>query len=223
MLIQLLRTALAVAATLALAACSSSTGPHRVTPAQLALHMDSLAVAAGSQPHFVDAFRLAFFGQAEAAPANGALPVEFTVTTRSGPQTWQGFVIRYSGHKVFGAQYDSVFFLFAYRDYTMKDVIVGQTTYFSGEGPFPQIWFLSDTTADAGGSGTLSMQTKSSGTTCPPVVTGLKDYWAGNATTCNQATFLAALSWTLPSAAGETADFATVSITSHQFNGVILQ
>jgi hypothetical protein len=205
----------------ALAACSDSTGPHTVTPAQLARHLDSLAVAGGDVPFPVSAFRTGFFSQAEAAPANGAQPVALTVTTRSGASTWHGFMIKY-GPQVLGPQYDSIYFLFVYRDYTMKDVIVTQTTWY-GTDPLPQIWLASDTTMASGGSGTMSMQTQSAGASCPPVVTGLKFYWAGDPKTCHLATFRASLSWTFANATGETADFATVSIASQQLNGIILQ
>jgi hypothetical protein len=216
-----IRAGLAVVV-IALGACGDSTAPHTVTPAQLARHLDSLSVAAAAASN---TGRLVFLGQAEGPPANGVAPVAVTVTTRSGPHAWKGFVSKYSGSKPFGPTIDSLYFLFAYSDYAMTDFLVAQVTYFhSPYGPLSQIWLLSDTTWAFGGSGTFSMETRSAGAACTPTLSGLRNYGlVAQYTVCDLASFSGALSWTLPGTSGETADFATVTIKRQEFNGIILQ
>ena len=213
-----------VAAVATLAACGDSTAPHAVSPAQLARHLDSLSVAAETELN--QGGRTEFLGQAEGPPANGVASVTVTVTTVSGPHAWQGFVSKYSGSKIFGPVYDSIYVLFAYSDYAMTDFLVAQTTYFHSYPALSQIWVLADTALVAGGSGTFSMETTSTGAGCTPMpmLSDLKNYgFVGSYTACALASFSGALSWTIPTASGETADFATVRISSQGLRGIILQ
>jgi hypothetical protein len=87
-----------VAVTLVLAACSSSTSPNQITPAQLAEHFDSIYaadLAAGTSAdsnaarNVVDWF--------EPGPAYGGGEGSFTVTTASGTQSWKGVGYVYIG------------------------------------------------------------------------------------------------------------------------------
>jgi hypothetical protein len=214
---------IALAASVAiLTACGDSTAPHPVTPAQLARHLDSLSRAADTTEG--SGGRYIFLSQAEVAPANGASPVPVTVRTKSGAQTWQGFVMKFADTLAFTTGYDSIYILFAYRDYAMNTYLVAQTTYFHGDGALAQIWVISDTSfASAGGqygSGTNTFAMSALSSPCS-LISGLKNYdWPDDG--CNLATFTAGVLWNLPNVGGETADFATVTIAPQAYDGIFM-
>jgi hypothetical protein len=80
-----------VALTMVLAACSSSTSPKQITPAQLAEHFDSIYsadLAAGTGLDSNAARNVAELVEVAAAYGGGEASV--TVTTASGTQSWKG-------------------------------------------------------------------------------------------------------------------------------------
>jgi hypothetical protein len=205
-----------VSATLVAASCSSSTAPaSSLSPAQIARHIDSLAVEATS----LDGYRWEFLVELEGPVAYGAAPVAFDVTTRSGSHEWHGYVSRLSQL----SSGDSAFIIFAYSDYAMTNVLLAAVTYTNGQ-PVGHVSLLaSDTVPIVGGSGTVTGATRSTGAACG-TTTGLQ--WGPpvpSAGTCSLGTFDGSVSWTLPTATGANADFQTLNVGLHAFNGVALK
>ncbi len=118
-------TILAVYGSLILSACgNSSTGPHAPSPAQIARHIDSLMIATRNGSRFELLF-VALDG-----PAEGVAPITVSVTTASGPQQWQGYILKYAGSV---ASADSNFDLIAYSDYALTNVLWVEKRYFSAQ------------------------------------------------------------------------------------------
>jgi hypothetical protein len=112
----------------AVAACSSSTAPASVTPAQVAEKFDSVyssLLAAGTQSDSQLAYFVAWYS--EAAPAWGASQASITVTTGAGGQSWHG--VAYVA--LDGAQ-DTVYFLTLYPNLNLQQMVFVGLEYSNG-------------------------------------------------------------------------------------------
>ena len=202
-------TILAVYGSLVLSACgSSATGPHAPSPAQIVRHIDSLMIAT----HNGSRFELLFV--ALDGPAEGVAPIAVSVTTASGPQRWQGYILKYAGSV---ASADSNFDLIAYSDYALTNVLWVEKRYFSAQNVTTAANLLADsTTLFTQGSGTMTASTVSTGGSCQ-VASGLDDPSVLPPGTCNLATFTGSLTWSFP---GASAPFQTISIATQTFAGL---
>jgi hypothetical protein len=201
-------TILAVCGSLILSACgNSSTGPHAPSPAQIARHIDSLMIATRNGSRFELLF-VALDG-----PAEGVAPITVSVTTASGTQQWQGYILKYAGSV---ASADSNFDLIAYSDYALTNVLWVEKRYFSAQNVTTAANLLTDsTTLISQGSGTMTAMTVSIGGSCQ-LASGLDDPSVLPPGTCNLATFTGSLSWSFP----VTGEFQTISIASQTFSGL---
>jgi len=133
---------LAIATVLAIACGDASNpgAPQSSAGSALARHMDSLVVAAKSNPR--DSLWAATIEGAEYVPAYGGTPTSVTVNTDSGTQTWQALILEEVSP---GA--DTASFLWAYSDPAFTKVLV--TGAHEGPGTIANIvslLILNDTT-----------------------------------------------------------------------------
>ena len=204
------------AAFVTLAACGDSTTPHGVSPAQLARHIDSLSVAADTG--VTGPIRSQILEELEVAPALGAAPVPVQVTTPSGQQTWEGFAYKTAN---LGGLIDSVYYLVAYNDYALDVVLLAEQVY--GRNPTSLSVFLMDSGAIMlGGQGTLAATTTSTGGGCI-LAAGLKNSIGPLASDCNLATVQANFTYTFTPGPATISAYATITIPSQSFNGVVVQ
>ncbi|HTA72727.1 MAG TPA: hypothetical protein VK733_00580 [Gemmatimonadaceae bacterium] len=110
---------LAIATLLAIACGDASNpgAPQSSAGSALARHMDSLVVAAKSNPR--DSLWAATIEGAEYVPAYGGTPTSVTVSTDSGTQTWQALILEEASP---GA--DTAYFLWAYSDTAFTKVLI---------------------------------------------------------------------------------------------------
>jgi hypothetical protein len=216
-----------VTAAFAAAACgSSSTGPSGPTAAQTAEHIDSIFaadLAGGTESDSELAYAIAEY--IEPAPAYGATQTSFTVTTASGAQTWQGFVIE---SEEMG---DTVFVTAAYPANSNLSNFLLTLTAYDSLGEVDSIAFVAYDSAGtiksvlASGTPTVSNAVTSVGAACSlqsglaadSVITAL----TGSATSCNVINTTYSMSAQFSAPALPAAD-ASLSISAVPIHGVQL-
>lgn len=198
--------------------CDNSFGPARPSARALAHHFDSLMVQAESLHTDNGDERALILWNLEVAPALNATPVAVTVTTASGPKTWQGF--SWKSTDAFVSIYDSTFTIAAYADAAVTQGLFAQAIYFDGYLTVTLDVVTGDTVAvsDSYRSGE-EVQVRSTGGSCT-VIQGLSYPFSAYMGDCESATFEGSLSLTLPITSGPLADFQTITIAPQQFNGV---
>jgi hypothetical protein len=211
----------AAAATVAVAACSSSsTAPSPITPAQLAEHFDSLYVAAVNDSNSAGEFIIPDF--VEFGPAVGGNEVSATVTTASGAQTWHG--VGFAGVITDDTVADTIFVVALYPNRDLQQVVFadfensGGNIFGATANGFDTVW-TNGTLNSASGSivstgATCSLQT---GLAADPIM----QEFAGEAFSCVSAKFNVSLSATFPGGDNLGA-LASVSISNVTFNGAEL-
>lgn len=218
---RVLRAGLAVAI-VTLAACGDSTSPNWVSPAQLAMHIDSLAAASAATPN--GTWRQTYLGEIEALPANGARPLSILVGTHAGSQRWQGFILRSVGN-TFGPEYpDSVYTVFAYSDFSFTNLLVAQKEFWpDGQGTNTNPILVADTVLVFGGSGTMAVTLGPTGAACA-TMSGLKynGSYAGPAGGCVLETFTGAFTWTFQPTAHVDPNLLSLVIPTQTLDGVFL-
>ncbi|MBK5188427.1 MAG: hypothetical protein JJD97_09280, partial [Gemmatimonadaceae bacterium] len=220
-------TLVAAFATLtAVAACSgASTGPAGGgTPANLAVHFDSLYVHAKAQSASDTnyKFRATALSDLELPAAFGATASSVTMTTATGVETWKGFVfeeVLTNG----GTPTDSGRLVLAYRDGDAHTLVV--TVLLKNGSSAGASLMTNDTTVLEATSKSGSVTLDSTGASCPTPPSGLTNpvIATANQATCLAATFSAALSFTFPAAAGVDPALTHLSFPVTTFAGARFQ
>jgi hypothetical protein len=206
------RIALAASGVLILVDCGSSTAPTPLTPAQLARHIDSLAVKAeyGS--------RYPMLSIAELGPALGVSPTSIVVTTGSGTHTWHGFMYRSVPPKGVSPT-DSVYAIVAYSDNSLTNILYAQAA-FQYNRQHTIVEMVVDTAYVAVSTATSTVTLTSTGGDCA-LVAGLTNYTASpQPGECVLASFTGGFSGTFSTTNTE---FQTVSIGVQSFPGLSKQ
>jgi hypothetical protein len=154
--------AIAMATALAMACggdASAPLPPQMPAGSALARHMDSLVVAAKSNPR--DSLWAAWLEGAEYVPAYGGAPASVAVRTDSGTATWQALVLA----EMYPGQ-DTSYFLWAYSDSAFTKLLVtGSVVVPEGLAGVESYLIVSDTLV-AIGSASPVITTTSVGDSC---------------------------------------------------------
>lgn len=208
------------------AACGSdSTGPgDGGSPPSLARHFDSLYVQAKAQStsDTMFHFRSVALSDLELPSAFGATPMNITVTTASGTETWKGFVFEEVLTNS-GAPADSGRLVLAYRDADAHTLIV---TAFLANGSSAGATLVSnDTVVVQANANAGSVTLLSTGAACPTAPSGLTNpvIATANQATCLSASFSATLTLGFPATAGVDAALTHIAFPATTFAGVRFQ
>jgi hypothetical protein len=208
-------TILAVYGSLVLSACDSSTSPAPLTPAQLARHIDSMAVAATSSSGRYPLLVIAEYG-----PAYSVSPRSVAVTTRSGTNTWHGFVYRFRAPAgVVPA--DSSYAIVAYSDNSLTDILWAQAIFESNTQIGTSVLLVTnDTVFVTSATATATLSLASTGGDCV-LVSGLTIYTSQpQQGRCLLATFNGSFAGTFSTS---NVEFQTMSIRPQSFAGLSTQ
>jgi hypothetical protein len=212
--------ATAIAILTATAACGGdSTGPGPTTT-NLAVHFDSLYVAAKalSATDTSYNFRTIALSDLELPAAFGATPTTIVMTTAAGTESWKGFVFE----EVLtnnGTPADSGRLFLAYRDADAHTLIV---TVLRANGSFQGASLISnDTVIVQASSNTGSITQTAVGASCPAPPAGLTNPVITTAAqaTCLLATYSATLTFDFPATTGVDPALAHLSFPTTTFAG----
>lgn len=219
------KTLAVVAVALGAAACGSdSTGPKALTASQAATAIDGVygaRLAAGTSTDSEIAFFIAEY--VELAPAFGAAPRSFTVTTATGNQTWMGFDVEEAvgGGTSNPHDGDSSFYFVAYPNISLSTFLVVEEQYDSlgGVGGGSILFYDTDSGA-AGTSVTASAALLSTGAACS-LQTGLRvdSLYSTVTDPCVQNTIRASFSGDF-AGTGLDASLASLTFSNVTLNGV---
>ena len=211
------RGALAALALLA-TGCGDASAPHQTSTAgsALARHMDSLVVAAKSNPR--DSLWAAYLGSAEAVPAYGGTPTSVVVTTRSGTQTWQGFILEGLSQSP-----DTAYVLWAYSDDAFTDLLTALLVVMPHGVTLPTVYLIANDTVVVSGFGGMAAAATSVGDACS-FTSGLQIIPNPPAAgSCQLGAFTATLKVSFRGAIGPIAALDTLAIGPQSLNGVVLK
>ena len=217
-----LYTVLATAGlTVALAACSSSSGPKAPTPQALASHFDSIYSALLDRGTDEDSMIGEIVAITTVTPTGyGSQQGSFSVTTGSGTATWKGYTIELAST---GNDGDSEFVSVAFSDNNLSQLVFATADYDNGgyEGG-DALALLNLTTGGNDVTYTGSAGVTSVGNTCPTFQSGLASApiiaeFTSGATGCVQAAFNIGIAATFPDSLGA---LSTVSISNATFDGI---
>ena len=212
-------TVATLAASVVLAACSSSTGPSPQKQAQtLALHFDSLYVTAhnlstGGHPAYSVQAQVATF--AEYVAYEGAVSSSIAVSSASGGQSWKALQLQENSGVA-----DSMTILLAYGDPNLHNVLIAS---FAADGSLDQVDLVDADTIMVNTTGTKT------GTTAHTAVGGACTAATGTTnpgmarlanSSCLQATFQTSLSVAFPATDGVDASLTSLSMTNASIKGV---
>jgi len=200
-------------------ACSDSTGPSDAQlAAQLAMHFDSLYVAAASHSDASYGTRTLLLSFLELAPALGATATNVTVTTANGTEHWKGFEI--ADLFVHGDTTDTSYIVTAYREsevHTMAVAIYDAAGSIQGGG------LLTNDTLNIGAESGSGLTTRTSlGNSCAQPSSALQNpfVFSLRVQSCNVATFGTSIALVLTSTPGADAALTRLSFPTTTFNGV---
>jgi hypothetical protein len=213
-----------VTLTTLMAACGGdSTGPPVTTPS-LAVHFDSLYVAAkalsASDTNYD--FRATALSDLELPSAFGAVPATIPVTTATGAESWKGFIFE----EVMlnnGAPADSGRFLLAYRDADAHTLVA---TVITANGALVGTSLLANDTVvvpASSASGTITQSDPGGGCATPPAALTNPVITTASQATCLLATYSATLSASFPETGGVDPALTQLSFPLTTFAGVRFQ
>jgi hypothetical protein len=216
--------AAALVVLIATAACggSDSTGP--VPTKNVAVHFDSLYVAAKalSVADTSYDFRATALSDLELPAAFGASPATVAVTTASGAESWKGFVFQ-EVMTSNGVPADSGRLLLAYRDSDAHTLVV---TVQLANGTFVGTSLMAnDTVVVHASAASGSITQTATGASCPTPPTGLTNpvITTASQATCLLATYSAALSASFPATDGVDPALTQLSFPLTTFAGARFQ
>jgi len=203
------------------AACSDSTGPKTQSPAQIALHFDSIAIQAKAQSDTNSAYgvRTLLATLIEIPAALGATPATVSVTTANGVESWKAYELlelTSSG----SSNNDSSFAILMFRD---ADAHTAFIAFFDSTGAVQDGGLVTgDTIPVSPSAGDATTSLTSVGSACTAPSSSLHNPGLGSFTvgTCNLARFRTTLQITLPSTTGVDAALTHLAFTNASMNGV---
>lgn len=205
------------------AACSDSTGPGTQSPAQIALHFDSIAIRAKAQSDTNGAYgvRTLLATLIEIPAALGATPSPVSVTTATGVESWKAYeLLELTSNGT--SNNDSSFAILMFRD---ADAHTAFIAFFDSTGAVQDGGLVTgDTIPVSPNAGTATTSLTSVGSACATPSSSLHNPGLASFTlgTCNLARFRTTLQLTLPSKTGVDAALTSLAFTNANMNGVRL-
>lgn len=203
------------------AACSDSTGPGQQSPAQIALHFDSIAIQAAAKSDTNPAYgvRGLLATLIEIPAALGATPATVSVTTANGVESWKAYeLLELTSNGT--SNNDSSFAILMFRD---SDAHTAFIAFFDSAGAVQDGGLIAgDTIPVNPTAGNATTSLTSVGAACATPSSSLHNPGLGSFVlgTCNLARFRTSLQLTLPSTSGVDAALTSLAFTNASMNGV---